>query len=159
MTHGFDDQGAQFDAKGNLHNWWTKEDLLRFKSATQCIINQFSTYKVDKLSVQGALVVGEATADLGGLLLAYHALHASNNFKNAKDIDGFTPDQQFFISAAHTWGMNIRPEKAQQLITIDPHPPARYRVNGSMRNIPAFQQSFTKPTSPKIQNSQRCVIW
>jgi putative endopeptidase len=98
MTHGFDDQGAKFDGQGNLKNWWTPSDLTKFKKATQCIINQFSGYVVDgDMHVQGKLVVGEATADLGGITLAYRAFHRSKEYKNAKTIDGMTPNQQFFL--------------------------------------------------------------
>ena len=160
ITHGFDDQGAQFDGHGNLHDWWTAEDLKKFKAATQCIVNQFSTYRVvGNLPVNGELVVGEATADLGGLTLAYRAFHASNAYKNAKTINGFTPDQQFFLGAAHAWANNMRPEKALNLITIDPHPPAMYRVNGSLANMPAFQAAFHIPDQSPMVNPRRCVIW
>ena len=160
MTHGFDSQGALFDGYGNLNNWWTPQDLQQFKSATACIAKQFSNYKVcDGLAVKGDLVVGEAAADLGGVLLAYQAFHASKDYPNAKIIDGFTPDQQFFLSVAHVWAGNIRPELAAQLVTVDPHPPAQYRVNGTLANMTAFQHAFSvKQPSPMIQDP-RCQIW
>ncbi|OGV49759.1 MAG: metallopeptidase, partial [Legionellales bacterium RIFCSPHIGHO2_12_FULL_42_9] len=102
MTHGFDDQGALFDGHGNLKNWWTAQDMKQFKALTACISNQFSHYKIDgDIAVQGPLVEGEATADLGGVLLAYQAFHASKDYQNSKMIDGFTPSQQFFLSVAH----------------------------------------------------------
>ena len=123
MTHGFDDQGAQFDGHGNLKNWWTPNDLSKFKAATQCIIDQFSKYVVNgDLHVQGKLVVGEAAADLGGITLAYRAFHHSDAYKNAKIIDGMTPDQQFFLGTAHVWAMNIRPQQLQNQVTTDPTP-------------------------------------
>ena len=160
MTHGFDDQGALFDGNGNLKNWWTPQDMKQFKAVTACIANQFSQYKIDgDIAVKGPLVVGEATADLGGVLLAYQAFHASKEYQTAKVIDGFTPDQQFFLGVAHVWAANIRPQLAQQLITVDPHPPGKYRVNGTLANIPMFQKAFNvKGPSPMV-NNPRCEIW
>ncbi|KTD44697.1 M13 family metallopeptidase [Legionella quateirensis] len=160
ITHGFDDQGAQFDGYGNLNNWWKPEDLTKFKKATQCIADQFSNYKVDgTLHVQGKLVVGEAAADLGGLILAYKAFLQSNDYKNAKTIDGVTPSQQFFLGAAHVWAKNIRPQQLQNQITTDPHPPAQYRVNGSFANMPQFQEAYKLPDNSAMVNKNRCVIW
>ena len=159
MTHGFDDMGAQFDGYGNLKQWWSPVDLTKFQAATNCIVTQFSQYKVDEdMSVQGPLVVGEATADLGGLILAYRAFHASDAYKTAKIIDGFTPDQQFFLSAAHVWAQNIRPEQLRNLVTTDPHPPAKYRVNGTIVNMPEFKKAFEIPNS-MTNNQHQCVIW
>ena len=160
MTHGFDDQGAKFDGNGNLKDWWTPGDLAKFNKATQCIINQYSGYVVDgDLHVQGKLVVGEATADLGGITLAYRAFHLSKEYKNAKDIDGMTPDQQFFLGTAHVWAANIRPQQLRNQVTTDPHPPAQYRVNGSLANMPQFQQAFNLPDHSFMVNKDRCVIW
>jgi len=160
MTHGFDDQGAKFDGNGNLKNWWTPSDLSKFEKATQCIVNQFSQYVVDgDLHVQGKLVVGEATADLGGITLAYRAFHLSKAYKNAKTIDGMTPDQQFFLGTAHVWASNIRPQQVRNQVTTDPHPPAQFRVNGSLANIPQFQASFAIPDNSPMVNKNRCVIW
>lgn len=160
MTHAFDDQGAQFDGHGNLKNWWMPEDLVKFQAATECIVKQFSNYKVnDELPVQGKLVVGEATADLGGLILAYHAFHLSNDFKNAKIIQGFTPDQQFFLGTAHVWAGHIRPEQARNLITTDPHPPMRFRINGTLANMPEFQRAFSISNNSQMVKSDRCTIW
>ena len=160
ITHGFDDQGAQFDEKGNLHNWWKAVDLKKFQSATQCIINQFSKYKVNgDITVQGKLVVGEATADLGGLILAYRAYHASDAYKQDTYIDGYTQDQQFFISFAHVWANNIRPQQAHNLIMIDPHPPTMYRVNGTLSNMSQFQSAFGVPEQSSMVNKNKCVIW
>ncbi|MGD8827811.1 MAG: M13 family metallopeptidase [Gammaproteobacteria bacterium] len=160
ITHGFDDEGAQFDGHGNLHNWWTKKDLKRFKAATDCIADHFSNYTVDDgLHVNGKLVTGEATADLGGLTLAWRAFHASEAYKHAKTINGYTPDQQFFLGAAHVWASNIRPQEARRRVTTDPHPPARYRVNGTLANMPQFQKTYgVKDGSPMV-NTHRCKIW
>lgn len=159
MTHGFDDQGAQFDGYGNLKNWWTPSDLAKFQAATQCIVNQYSNYAVDDLHVQGKLVVGEATADLGGIILAYRAFQHSKEYKNAPTIAGMTPDQQFFLATAHVWAMNIRPQQLRNQITTDPHPPAQYRVNGSLANIPQFQEAFHLSNDSSMVNKNRCVIW
>ncbi|STY30568.1 metallopeptidase PepO, peptidase, M13 family [Legionella wadsworthii] len=160
MTHGFDDQGSQFDGHGNLKNWWTKSDLEKFKAATQCIVDQFSQYTVeDNLHVQGKLVVGEAAADLGGITLAYRAFRKSDAYKNAPTINGLTPDQQFFIATAHVWATNIRPQQLRNQVTTDPHPPAQYRVNGSLANIPQFQEAFRIPDNSPMVNKKRCIIW
>ena len=160
ITHGFDDQGAKFDAQGNLHNWWTADDLKTFTAATQCISEQFSTYTVNSnLHVKGPLVVGEATADLGGLTLAYRAFKQSNQYDSAKTIHGLTPDQQFFLSAAHTWSSNIRAEKAAERITTDPHPPARFRVNGTLGNLNTFRKAFHLPALSPMMRQHQCKIW
>ena len=102
------------------------------------------------MHVQGKLVVGEATADLGGITLAYRAFHRSKEYKKAKTIDGMTPDQQFFLGTAHVWATNIRPEQIRNQVTTDPHPPAQYRVNGSLANIPQFQQHLVFQQSPMV---------
>ncbi|WP_245614216.1 M13 family metallopeptidase [Legionella massiliensis] len=160
MTHGFDDQGAQFDGHGNLKNWWTEADLKKFQAATNCIVEQFSKYKVDgDLPVQGKLVVGEATADLGGLTLAYHAFRNSQYYKDAPTINSVTPEQQFFLGTAHVWASNIRPQQARNLVTTDPHPPMIYRVNGTLANMPQFQAAFAAPANSLMVNMNRCVIW
>lgn len=160
MTHGFDDQGAKFDGHGNLKNWWAPIDITKFNQATQCIVEQFSKYTVDgDMHVQGKLVVGEATADLGGIMLAYRAFHRSNAFKEAKVIDGMTPDQQFFLGVAHVWATNVRPEQLRNQVTTDPHPPAQYRVNGSLANMPEFQNAYKLPDDSPMVNKPRCSIW
>lgn len=159
-THGFDDQGSKFDGHGNLKNWWTRADKQHFEKNVKCIVKQFSSYTVDgDVHVQGKLVTGEAIADLGGLKLAWRAFHASPYYKEAKTIDGFTPDQQFFLGAAHVWASNIRPEEARRRVTTDPHPPAKYRVNGTLANLPQFQQAFHVPKKSPMVNQPICVIW
>ena len=158
ITHGFDDQGAQFDGYGNLKNWWTAADLKKFKTATECIEKQYSQYKIlGEFPVKGSLVVGEATADLGGVTLAYRAFLESKAYKNAKIIEGYTPEQQFFLGFAHVWANNIRPEQARLQVITDPHPPAMYRVNGTLANMPAFQKAFDIPDA--FMSQQKCVIW
>ncbi|HEV7164278.1 MAG TPA: M13 family metallopeptidase [Gammaproteobacteria bacterium] len=163
MTHGFDDQGARFDGHGNLlpePGWWTADDLKKFQAATNCISDHFSQYTVTGgAHVQGHLITGEATADLGGLTLAYRAFHASKAYKDAKTIDGFTPDQQFFLGAAHVWAESVRPEEQMRRVTVDPHPPGMYRVNGTLANMPQFQQAFQVKDGSPMVNKDRCVIW
>ncbi|MGH7117766.1 MAG: M13-type metalloendopeptidase, partial [Acetobacteraceae bacterium] len=105
------------------------------------------------------LVTGEETADLGGLTLAWRAFHASSAYKSAKTLDGFTPDQQFFLGAAHVWADDTRPAEARRRVTIDPHAPPQYRVNGTLANMPQFQEAFHVPADGAMVNAQRCVIW
>jgi len=159
IIHGFDDQGAKFDGDGNLKNWWTATDAKSFQAATRCISDQFSGYKVGKLSVKGDLVLGEATADLGGLSLAWKAYSQSPAFKDAPAFENLTPAQQFFLSAAHVWSNNIRPEQARHLVTTDPHPPAMYRVNGTLANMPAFFSAFNIEKTGAMRNEKPCVVW
>jgi putative endopeptidase len=169
MTHGFDDEGAQFDGHGNLKNWWAPEDLKRFRAATRCIAEQFSGYTVSGgLHVQGDLVVGEAAADLGGLILGWRALHALPAAAPgaapavapaAAGRGDFSSDQQFFIAFTQSWASQIRPEHAQELVTTDPHPPNEFRANGSLANDPEFQAAFALPDSSPMVKRGRCVIW
>jgi putative endopeptidase len=165
ITHGFDDQGCQFDGQGNLKNWWTEEDLKRFQAATAAISDQFAQYTVaGGAHLQGKLVTGEAVADLGGVKLAWRAFQAvrSNPAQNAPDpqkYGDFAPDQLFFLGFAHVWAMNIRPEEAHRLVVVDPHPPAVWRVNGTLVNVPEFQKAFRIPDDSPMVNPQRAVIW
>src|SRR3990167_30907 len=160
ITHGFDDQGAQFDEEGNLKNWWTSEDLKKFNLATQCIANQFSKFTVaGDLHVQGKLVMGEATADLGGGILAYRAFQLAKENKQATTIKTFPPDQQVFLGAAHMYATNINPDEARRLVITDPHPPAVYRVNGTFANIFEFTQAFQVIAPSLMINQPRCIIW
>jgi putative endopeptidase len=161
MTHGFDDEGAQFDGHGNLKNWWAPVDLKRFHAATRCIAEQFSGYTVSGgLHVQGDLVVGEAAADLGGLILGWRALHSLPAGANAGDGgQDFSSDQQYFLAFAHSWAAEIRPEHAQELVTTDPHPPNEFRANGSLANDAQFQAAFAIPDASPMVRRERCVIW
>jgi putative endopeptidase len=162
MTHGFDDEGAKFDGHGNLKNWWAPQDLKKFQAATRCIAEQFSRYTVPGgLHVQGDLVTGEATADLGGLMLAWRAFHALPASAPAAAATGqpFSVDQQFFLAFAHSWAGQIRPEQAQELVTTDPHPPAEFRTNGTLANSRDFQAAFAIPAGSPMVKAERCVIW
>jgi putative endopeptidase len=159
MTHGFDDEGAQFDGKGNLRNWWTPEDLARFHALTACIADQFSGFVAGGVHLDGKLVVGEATADLGGLTLAHRALRSGLAGEDEPVLAGLTPDQQFFLAAAHIWASNARPEEERLRATTDPHPPPRYRVDGTFANMPAFQEAFAIPDGSPMVRTDRCAIW
>jgi putative endopeptidase len=158
MTHGFDDEGAKFDGQGNLKDWWAASDLRKFKAATKCIAEQFSRYTVPGgLHVQGDLVVGEAAADLGGLILARRALHSLPTAGGGTS--DLAVDQQFFLAFAHSWAGQIRPEQARELVTTDPHPPAAFRTNGTLANDAEFQAAFGISVPSPMVKSERCVIW
>lgn len=162
MSHGFDDEGAKFDGHGNLNDWWAAADLAKFRSATRCIADQYSRYTVaGGLHVQGELVTGEAVADLGGLMLAWRALHAvpAADPVAAPAAGEFTPDQLFFLAYAHSWAGEMRPAQAQETVTTDPHPPTIYRTNGILANSPDFQTAFGIAGPGPMTAPRRCVIW
>ena len=157
ITHGFDDEGSQFDGHGNLVNWWTKEDNEKFHTGVDCIVNQFSGYTVDgEFHIKGKLVAGESIADLGGVLLAFRAFQASPGYATAASVGGYTPDQQFFIAYARMYGEDVRPEQARVWAASDPHPPGNYRVNGTLANVPQFAKAFGGGSAV---DAKRCVIW
>jgi putative endopeptidase len=163
MTHGFDDQGSQFDAQGNLRNWWGASDLEKFKRGTGLVASQFDSYTVlDSVHVNGKLTLGENLADLGGLSIAYAALEKAlaQKGKPAK-IDGFTPEQRFFLAWAQIWRGNTTPEAVRLRINTDPHSPGEWRTNGPLSNIPQFAAAFgCKPGDPMVRpESVRPVIW
>jgi putative endopeptidase len=156
ITHGFDDEGSQFDGHGNLVNWWTKEDNEKFQVGVDCIASQFSGYTVDgEFHIKGKLVAGESIADLGGVLLAFRAFQASPGYSTAASVGGYTPDQQFFIAYARMYGEDVRPEQARAWAASDPHPPGNYRVNGTLANVPQFAKAFGAAGG----DTARCVIW
>jgi putative endopeptidase len=166
MTHGFDDQGRKFDAQGNLRGWWTAEDENRFKERGRKIVQQFDSYMViDNLHVNGELTEGENIADLGGVKLAYAALEKAfarkSTAEQSQKVDGFTPRQRFFLSWAQVWRINTRPETLRLLLQIDPHSPAKFRVNGPFSNLPEFAQAFgAADGSPMVRPSdERVQIW
>lgn len=162
MTHGFDDQGRQFDSTGNLANWWSDDDLKAFKERAKCVIDQFSSFEVEKgLNENGNLVVGESIADLGGLLIAYAAFEKSMEGKPSTVIDGFTPEQRFFLGYARGWATNVRPEYARLLVSIDPHPLPKFRVNGPVSNLPQFAAAFQCKAGDAMvrPETDRCQIW
>lgn len=162
MTHGFDDQGRQFDSTGNLTNWWTDADLKSFNERAECVINQFNGFEVESgLHENGKLVVGESIADLGGLVVAYAAFQKAMEGKTRKTIDGFTPEQRFFLGYARGWATNMRPELARLLVNVDPHPIPKFRVNGPLSNMPQFAGAFSCKVGDAMVRPEkdRCQIW
>ncbi len=163
LTHGFDDQGAKFDGQGNLKNWWTPDDLKNFQARSECIVKQFDSYEVEPgLHENGKLVVGESIADFGGLTIARAAYE--NTLKGKRkpaEIDGFTSEQRFFLAWAQIWAGSDRPEFARLLVTTNPHPLGRFRVNGPLSNMPSFAQAFgcSEGSSMVRAAEQRCRIW
>jgi endothelin-converting enzyme/putative endopeptidase len=162
LTHGFDDEGSQFDAKGNLKDWWTKEDREKFDARTKCVDDQYSGYvSVEDVHVNGKLTLGENVADLGGEILAYMAWKDANKDKNLQPIDSLTPEQRFFIGFAQWDCANERPEDMRVRAMTDPHSPARYRINGVVVNMPDFAQAFScKPGQPMVKPAADvCRVW
>jgi len=163
MTHGFDDEGSQFDGQGNMKNWWTADDKKNFDARGACIASQFDSFFVeDKLHENGKLVEGESIADLGGLAISYAAYERSLEGKpRPRDIDGYSPEQRFFIGYAQSWEENMRPEYARMLTNLDPHPLPKFRVIGPLSNMVAFAKAFgCKEGDPMVRPAgSRCGIW
>ncbi len=162
LTHGFDDQGRQYDAEGNLKDWWTAEDAKKFNLLAQKVVEQYNGYTVnDSIHVNGKLTLGENLADLGGLNIAYEAFKKTPEGKSDKKIDGFTPDQRFFLSWAQVWRANILPQSASQRILTDPHSPTQYRTNGPISNIDSWYKAFDVKPGDKLYKpeSERIKIW
>jgi putative endopeptidase len=159
LTHGFDDQGRQFDAQGNLGDWWTAEDAKAFEERTQCLVDEYNEFvAIDDLHVNGKLTLGENIADNGGLRIALMAYLADAG-KNAKTINGFTPEQRFFTGWGQIWCQNATAEAERLQVQSNVHSPARFRVNGVMRNMPEFEKAFQcKPGSPMVPE-KRCRVW
>ena len=163
MTHGFDDRGRQFDARGNLRDWWTPADAARYKERAQKVIEQFDGYvAVDTLHVNGRLTTGENIADLGGLTVAYAAFQKSLAGRpRPAPVDGFTPEQRFFLGWAQVWRENTRPEAMRTQVQTDPHSPPLWRVNGPLSNLPEFARAFgCKAGDAMVRpDSLRTQIW
>ena len=162
MTHGFDDQGRQFDADGNLHDWWTKADADEFKKRADEVVDQYNGFVIlDTLHVNGKLTLGENLADLGGLNIAYSAFKKTEEGRSNKKIDGFTPDQRFFLNWAQVWRNNILPEAAANGILTDSHSPGMHRCNGPVSNIDAFYNAFGIKAGDKMfkAKDKRTKIW
>ena len=162
ITHGFDDEGRKFDAEGNMINWWTEEDGNNFKRLTDMVVEQFNEYTVlDTVHINGKLTLGENIADLGGLTISYYAFQKAIADKPIGLIDGFTPNQRFFISWAQIWRLNSRPEQTQLQANTDPHSPSIYRVNGPLSNMNEFKNAFNCSDGDKMMRpvDKRVVIW
>ena len=160
MTHGFDDQGRKFDAMGNMREWWTPEDLKNYLERSKCVEDQYASYEYQGQHVNGKLVLGEATADLGGLAIAHRAYQMSRQGKPpVAPIDGLTDDQRLFLAWARVWAANIRPERAKLLLNTNPHPLAEFRAIGPPSTLPEFAKAFgCKPGEPMVRKDQ-CQIW
>jgi endothelin-converting enzyme/putative endopeptidase len=162
LTHGFDDEGSQFDAKGNLKDWWTKEDREKFDARTKCVDDQYSSYvAVDDVHVKGKLTLGENVADLGGEILAFMAWESKTKNMNLQPVDELTPEQRFFVGFAQWDCANERPDDLRVRAATDPHSPAKYRINGVVVNMPEFAKAFgCKAGQPMVRPAaQVCKIW
>ncbi|MEO5977207.1 MAG: M13 family metallopeptidase [Chryseolinea sp.] len=162
ITHSFDDQGAQFDKNGNVTDWWTKTDYEKFKAKTQQVIDQYNTFTVlDSVHVKGALTVGENTADIAGVAIAYDAFKLTKEGQDTTKLDGFTPDQRFFISIARIWRVKTTDEFLRMYVNTNPHSPARWRVNGPLMNTTPFYKAFNIQPGDKMYKpvSERITVW
>ncbi len=160
LTHGFDDQGRQFDAQGNLKDWWTKQDADEFTKRAQCIVDQYGQYTVvDDLKINSKLTQGEDIADLGGTILAYVAWKAATKNQQLHDVEGFNPDQRFFIGLAQWACENQRPESERLHTLTDPHSPGKYRINGVVVNMPEFQKAFSCKAGQPMVSAKACRVW
>ena len=163
ITHGYDDSGAEFDALGNLKNWWTESDKKNFDARADCVVNQFSAFEAEPgLHLQGKLVSGESIADLGGLYVAYDAYMKSLQGKpRPANIDGFTPEQRFFLGWAQVWAEKATPEFMRFQTQSDPHPLSRFRVNGPLSNMPKFAEAFSCKAGDAMvrDDASRCQVW
>jgi len=160
LTHGFDDQGRQFDATGNLKDWWTPEDGKEFEKRAACISEQYSGYTiVDNIKINGKLTLGEDTADLGGLILAHMAWKEATENEKLELIDGLTPEQRFFVGYGQSWCTNERDEVKRLRATTDPHSPEKYRTNGVVSNMQEFQEAFHCKADAAMVKKDRCRVW
>jgi putative endopeptidase len=161
LTHGFDDQGAQFDGAGNLVNWWQKADLAKFADKGKCVADQYSGYEVmPKKFIQGQLTVGENIADLGGVKMAFRAYRALR--KDAAKLyiaDGFLEDQQFFLAVGQAWCARERPAETERRLATDPHSPHKFRVFGALRNLPEFSEAFHCVAGTPMRPARTCSVW
>jgi endothelin-converting enzyme/putative endopeptidase len=163
LTHGFDDQGRQFDADGNLKDWWTKQDEDQFNKLADCLVNEYGGFSpTTGVELNGKLTLGENTADNGGIRLAYMALMddlAKKSVEVSKKDDGYTQPQQFFLGFAQVWCENVRPEMERTLAQTDPHSPGKFRTNGVVSNMPQFSQAFGCKPGDKMYAAHACRVW
>ncbi|WP_290889255.1 M13-type metalloendopeptidase, partial [Arenimonas sp.] len=162
MIHGYDDQGSRFDASGNFKNWWTDADMAGFKDRTGRLVSQFNEYGYgDDMKVNGNLTLGENIADLGGLAVAYDALQKALENKRVAEIDGYGPNQRFFMNWATVWRVNYKPEELKVRLQTDPHAPARFRAMGAPSNLPAFADAFgCQEGDPMVRSGEaKVAIW
>ena len=160
LTHGFDDQGRQFDAKGNLRDWWTAKDAQQFEKRAACVVDQYAQYTVvDNVKINSKLTEGEDVADLGGTLLAYIAWKAATQGQELQSTGGFTPDQRFFIGMAQWACGDERPESKRVTAMTDPHSPLEYRIDGVLSNMPEFWRAFSCKAGQPMVRANACRVW
>jgi putative endopeptidase len=164
LTHGFDDQGRKFDPQGNLRDWWTKQDGEEFEKRAACVADEYSGFTaVDDLKLNGKLTLGENTADNGGARIALAALmnmiDQDKSGKAAQKIDGYTPEQRFFLGFGRVWCEKRRPEFSRMLVGVDPHSPGKFRVNGTVQNMPEFQKAWGCKTGQPMVSANACHVW
>jgi len=164
LTHGFDDQGRKFDPQGNLHDWWTKQDGEEFEKRAACVANEYSNFvAVDDLKLNGKLTLGENTADNGGARVSFMALeHVIADDKTGKEsqkIDGYTPQQRFFLGFGRVWCEKRRPEVARMRVLVDPHSPGQWRVDGVVQNMPEFQKAWSCKAGQPMVAENACHVW
>ena len=164
LTHGFDDQGRKFDPQGNLRDWWTAEDGIEFEKRASCVANEYGNFvAVDDLKLNGKLTLGENTADNGGARIAFMALHneiaKDPTGKAAQKIDGYTPDQRLFLGFGRVWCEKRRPEFQRMLVSVDPHSPGKYRIEGTVQNMPEFEQAWSCKAGQPMVSANACRVW
>jgi endothelin-converting enzyme/putative endopeptidase len=160
LTHGFDDEGRQFDGAGNLADWWTPDDAKAFDQRTACLVNEYSSFTaVDDVKVNGKLTLGENTADNGGLRIALMAYLGSAAAQEWKTLDGFTPEQRVFLGYGQIWCESRRPAYERLQAQTNPHSPGRYRVNGVVSNMPEFQRAFSCKADRPMALGSACRVW
>ena len=160
LTHGFDDEGRRFDAQGNLKDWWTPADSQQFEKRVSCVRNQYAQYTVvDDVKINSSLTLGEDVADIGGTLLAYIAWKHATSGQDLKPVDGFTPDQRFFVGMAQWACGDERPESKRQHAILDPHSPDEYRINGVVSDLPQFGQAFSCKAGRPMVRQNPCRVW
>ncbi|HMK21303.1 MAG TPA: M13 family metallopeptidase [Terriglobales bacterium] len=164
LTHGFDDQGRKFDPQGNLRDWWTEQDGKEFEKRASCIANEYGNFvAIDDLKLNGRLTLGENTADNGGARIAFNALQKmiaeDKTGKAGEKIDGYTPEQRFFLGFGRVWCEKRRPEFSRMLVTVDPHSPGKYRINGVVQNMPEFQKTWGCKAGQPMVAKNACRVW
>jgi len=161
LTHGFDDEGSQYDAQGNLSDWWAPEVGKRFQDKTECVAKQYSSYEVQPgLPINGQLTLGENIADLGGVKLAFAAYRALRAAAPERVVaDGFSEDQQFFLAVGQAWCAKGRPEYERMMVQVNPHSVPRFRVRGALSGLPDFASAFSCPASAPMLAQNACSVW
>jgi len=164
LTHGFDDQGRKYDPQGNLRDWWTEQDGKEFETRASCVADEYSNFvAIDDLKLNGKLTLGENTADNGGARIALMALEnmiaEDKSRKAAEKIDGYTPEQRFFLGFGRVWCEKRQPEYSRMLVTVDPHSPGRFRANGVVQNMPEFQKAWGCKAGQPMVSENMCRVW